>query len=124
MAVIKAYTDSGKNICMIGDGVNDVLALKSAKASIAMGGIGSDIAIEAADAVLVSDNIEEVPHLFKMAQKTMSRINFNITFAMIWNFIAVTLSALGVLNPVTGALVHNVGSVFVVISSALLIREK
>lgn len=124
MEVIKTYTDSGKNICMIGDGVNDVLALKSAKASIAMGGIGSDIAIEAADAVLVSDNIEEVPHLFKMAQKTMSRINFNITFAMIWNFIAVTLSALGVLNPVTGALVHNIGSVFVVISSALLIREK
>ena len=124
MAVIKAYTDSGKNICMIGDGVNDVLALKSAKASIAMGGIGSDIAIEAADSVLVSDNIEEVPHIFKMAQKTMSRINFNITFAMIWNFIAVILSAMGVLNPVTGALVHNVGSVFVVVSSALLIREK
>ncbi|MHB8962355.1 MAG: heavy metal translocating P-type ATPase, partial [Saccharofermentanales bacterium] len=124
MKVIKEYKTQGQNICMIGDGVNDALALKSAYASIAMGGIGSDIAIEAADAVLVSDNIERIPYLFAMAQKTMKRINFNITIAMIWNVIAVILSTVGALNPVSAALVHNVGSVFVVISSALLINTK
>ncbi len=124
MNAIKEYTDDGKNICMIGDGVNDALALKAAYAGIAMGGIGSDIAVEAADAVLVSDNIERVPYLFRMAQKSMKRINFNITAAMVWNAIAVILSTLGALNPVTAALVHNVGSVFVVISSALLITNK
>jgi heavy metal translocating P-type ATPase len=124
MKVVKEYTDSGKNVCMIGDGVNDALALKTAYASVAMGGIGSDVAVEAADAVLVSDNIERIPYLLKMAQKCMKRINFNITVAMIWNVIAVMLSTLGTLNPVTAALVHNVGSVFVVISSALLISSK
>lgn len=124
MNVIKEYTDNGKNICMIGDGVNDALALKTAYAGIAMGGVGSDIAVEAADAVLVSDNIERIPYLFRMAQKSMKRINFNITVALIWNAIAVVLSTVGALNPVTAALTHNVGSVFVVISSALLITNK
>ena len=124
MNVIKEYTDSGKNICMIGDGINDALALRSAYAGIAMGGIGSDIAVEAADAVLVSGNIERIPYLFKMAKKTMNRINFNITVAMIWNAGAVALSVMGVLVPVTAALVHNAGSVFVVVSSALLISSK
>lgn len=124
MNVIKEYADGGKNICMIGDGINDALALKTAYAGIAMGGVGSDIAVEAADAVLVSDNIERVPYLFWMAKKAMKRINFNITVAMVWNVIAVILSTVGMLNPVTAALVHNVGSVFVVISSALLITNK
>ncbi|MHB1314588.1 MAG: heavy metal translocating P-type ATPase [Christensenellales bacterium] len=124
MTVIKKYTENGKNICMIGDGINDALALKTAYAGIAMGGVGSDIAVEAADAVLVSDNIERVPYLIRMAQKSMKRISFNIIVALIWNAIAVVLSTVGALNPVTAALVHNVGSVFVVISSALLIINK
>ena len=124
MNFIKEYMDKGRNICMIGEGVNDALALKTAYAGIAMGGIGSDIAVEAADAVLVSDNIERIPYLLKMAGKCMKRINFNIAVAMIWNLVAVILSTVGVLTPVTAALVHNVGSVFVVISSALLISGK
>ena len=89
-----------------------------------MGGIGSDIAVEAADAVLVGDNIERIPYLFRMAKKSMKRVNFNIAVAMAWNGIAVFLSAAGMLSPVTAALVHNVGSVFVVVSSALLITTK
>lgn len=124
MNLIKDYTDKGKNVCMIGDGINDTLALKSAYASIAIGGVGSDIAIESSDAVLVSGNIERIPYLFFMAKKTMRRINFNITVAMIWNAIAVALSVMNVLVPVTAALVHNVGSVFVVVSSVLLISTK
>ena len=123
MNVIREYMDNKKNICMIGDGINDALALKTAYAGVAMGGVGSDIAVEAADAVLVSDNIERIPYLFGMAKKTMKRISFNIVVAIIWNAIAVILSTIGTLNPVTAALVHNVGSVFVVISSALLISN-
>jgi len=124
MNVIKEFTEGGKNICMIGDGINDALALRSAYAGIAMGGVGSDIAVEAADAVLVGGNIERIPYLFKMAKRTMNRINFNITVAMIWNAGAVALSVMGLLVPVTAALVHNAGSVFVVVSSALLISSK
>jgi len=124
MKVIEEYENNKKHVCMIGDGINDALALKSAYAGVAMGGVGSDIAVEAADAVLVSDDIQRIPYLMKITQKVMRKINANIIFAMGFNFIAVVLSITGILNPVLGALVHNVGSVTVVINSALLLTTK
>ena len=124
MKVIKEYAGGAEPICMIGDGVNDALALTSADAGIAMGGIGSDIAIESADAVLVSDEIKRLPYLFGLMQKVMKKVHVNIIASLIINLTAVVLSASGVLNPVTGALWHNCGSVFVVVNAALLLREK
>jgi heavy metal translocating P-type ATPase len=124
MKEIEKYEDKNDYVCMIGDGINDALALKSAYAGIAMGGIGSDIAVEAADAVLVSDDILRIPYLIKISQKVMRKININIIFSMSLNFIAVVLSIIGILNPVLGALVHNAGSVAVVINSALLLTLK
>ncbi len=124
MKVIKEYAGGAEPICMIGDGVNDALALTGADAGIAMGGIGSDIAIESADAVLVSDEIKRLPYLFGLMQKVMKKVHVNIIASLIINLTAVVLSASGVLNPVTGALWHNCGSVFVVVNAALLLREK
>lgn len=124
MSMIKEYNASDEPICMTGDGVNDALALTTANAGIAMGGIGSDIAIESADAVLVSDDIKRIPYLFRLTQKVMSKIRINLIIAMIINITAVVLSALGILTPVTGALWHNAGSVFVVVNAALLLRFK
>lgn len=124
MKVIKEFENNKKNVCMIGDGINDALALKSAYVGVAMGGIGSDIAIEAADAVLVSDDIQRIPYLIKISQKVMKKINENIIFSLSLNFIAVILSVIGFINPVLGALVHNAGSVAVVINSALLLTAK
>lgn len=124
MSMIREYTTSDEPICMTGDGVNDALALTTANAGIAMGGIGSDIAIESADAVLVSDDIKRIPYLFRLTQKVMSKIRINLIIAMIINITAVVLSALGILTPVTGALWHNAGSVFVVVNAALLLRFK
>jgi P-type E1-E2 ATPase len=124
MREIKKYEDKNEYVCMIGDGINDALALKSAYAGIAMGDIGSDIAVEAADAVLVSDDIQRIPYLMRISQKVMRKINVNIIFSMSLNFIAVILSIIGVLNPILGALVHNTGSVAVVINSALLLTTK
>ena len=124
MEMIKEYSGGTDPICMIGDGVNDALALTSANAGIAMGGIGSDIAVESADAVLVSDDIKRLPYLFHLMQKVMRKVRVNIIASLIINLTAVLLSALGILNPVTGALWHNCGSVFVVVNAALLLRLK
>ena len=89
-----------------------------------MGGIGSDIAVESADAVLVSDDLKRLPHLIDMSHRAMKKIKVNIIVAMILNFTAIVLSGLGLLVPITGALWHNCGSVFVVINAALLLRVK
>ena len=89
-----------------------------------MGGIGSDVAVESADAVLVSDEIRRLPYLFGLAQRVMRKIRVNLAASLLINLTAVVLSALGVLSPVTGALWHNCGSVFVVVNAALLLRAK
>lgn len=124
MNVIKGFAGREEPICMIGDGVNDALALTAADAGIAMGGIGSDITVESADAVLVSDDIKRLPYLFRLMREVMKKVQVNIIASLIINLTAVLLSAFGILTPVTGALWHNCGSVFVVVNAALLLRLK
>lgn len=124
MNTIKEYTEKKGNICMVGDGVNDSLALKSAYTSIVIGGIGSDIAVKLSDVILVTDSVEKIPYLIKLSGTTLKRININISFAVPCNIIAVILSFLGILTSITAALVHNFGSVAVVISSTLILTYK
>lgn len=120
--IIDKYQKNNRNVCMIGDGINDAPALKKAYTGIAMGGVGSDIAAEAADIVLVNDDIKELPHLLSLSKRMMVTIKCNLTFSMVLNFIAIILAITGILNPVVGALVHNAGSVIVIINSALLLK--
>lgn len=121
---VESLREAGRKVCMIGDGVNDAPALKTADVGVAMGSMGSDIAVEAADIALMSDDISKIPYLKRLSNATVRTIQFSITLSMYINFVAIVLSLLEILTPVTGALVHNAGSCFVVLLAALLYDRK
>ena len=124
MAYIEKSEAEGMPCAMIGDGINDAPALRRAFVGIAVGGVGSDVAVEAADIAIVNGEISGLTHLIELARHAMRVIKANLVFSMSLNFLAIVLAFLAVLDPVSGALVHNCGSVFVILNSSLLLRWK
>ncbi len=124
VSAVSELMKNGNDVCMVGDGVNDAPALKTANVGIAMGTMGSDIAIDAADIAIMGDDITKISYIKKLSNATIFSIKFNITMSMVINFGAIILSVMGLLNPATGALVHNAGSVLVVLNAARLYDKK
>lgn len=122
--IIEKYKKSGYKTVMVGDGLNDALALEVADSSVSMSKIGSDIAIEASDISLLNDDIDKLPYLLLLSNKTINTIKLNIFLSLFVNFVAIILSIFGILDPITGAIVHNVGSLLIILNASLLYERK
>ncbi|MDL2329716.1 cation-translocating P-type ATPase [Desulfosarcina sp. OttesenSCG-928-A07] len=118
LRLIRERQAEPSKVIFVGDGINDAPALAASDVGIAMGGRGTEVALETADIALMSDHIGKLPFLIRLGRRMLLIIKINIAFGLIFNFIAVVAGASGVINPIMGAVVHNVGSVLVVLSSA------
>ncbi|MBR2481126.1 MAG: cadmium-translocating P-type ATPase [Clostridia bacterium] len=120
---VESYKAEGK-VLMVGDGVNDAPAMSASDTSLAMGAMGNSVAIETADVSLLANDLKKVPFLIKLSRVTFRLVTVNIILSLCISLTSVILSALGLLNAVSGALVHNASSVYVCLSASLLLFFK
>ncbi len=118
LRIIQEMQANGARIIFVGDGINDAPALAIADTGIAMGARGTEVALETADIALMGDDIGKLPLLIALGRRMLFIIKLNIAFGLVFNLVSVLAGAGGLLTPIMGAVVHNIGSVLVVLSSA------
>ncbi len=123
IAIVRRYQDQGRTVVMIGDGVNDAPALAQADVGIAMGAVGSDVAIEAAHIALMREDWMHIPLLFRIARRTMSVVKLNIGFTLIYNLVGLTLAAWGILPPILAAAAQSIPDLGILANSSRLLHQ-
>lgn len=120
---VRLEKDNDNTVMVIGDGINDALALKEADIGIAMGAMGSDTAINSANIALMNNNLFSIPFIINLAMDTKKIIYQNILIAFLSSFLMIGLAAAGIISPVLGALLHNIGAFIVLLNSARILMN-
>ena len=124
MEKLRALGTEEHSVLAVGDGINDALALREADVGIAMGAMGSDLAIESADIALMNNNLDNLPFVITLARKTRKTIYQNLALSISISAGMIALSAFGVISALAGTILHNLGAFVVLINSSRILRSK
>jgi len=124
MDKLRAISEGEHSVLAVGDGINDALALREADVGIAMGAMGSDLAIESADIALMNNNLDNIPFAISLARRTRSTIYQNLALSIGISVTMIALSAFGVINALAGSILHNLGAFAVLLNSSRILRTE